>query len=217
MARAAAQPSLRERRRARTREALLSAAASSFTAAGFHDTTVDEIAALAEVSVSSLYNYFPGGKGELYRGVVEHAIEANRTYMDAAYDDSRSAFEQVLAAADASLRFHLDHPGYFTLVSQPSRGALGGDEGGAAAEAIASRVEIEVGRLAAVIARGVRRRELVKLDPALTATFLWGAWNGVIALTARADRLRRDDAEIREVLALGRRQVIDGLRREASR
>jgi TetR/AcrR family transcriptional regulator len=41
--------------------------------------------------------------------------------------------------------------------------------------------------------------------------FLWGAWNGVIALSLRQDRLRLDAAELATTLEAGRELVIEAL------
>jgi hypothetical protein len=39
------------------------------------------------------------------------------------------------------------------------------------------------------------------LDPATTSTTLWAAMNGVLALHWRADRLRANDTQVRELVA----------------
>jgi AcrR family transcriptional regulator len=50
--------SLRQRKRARTRAALLSAALELFERQGYEDTTIDEIAAAADVSPRTFFRYF---------------------------------------------------------------------------------------------------------------------------------------------------------------
>jgi len=54
-------------------------------------------------------------------------------------------------------------------------------------------------------------------DPLLTARFLWAAWNGVAALSVRADRMAFDRDEVAECLRLGRRLVNEGLTNPAFR
>ncbi|MEU6717871.1 TetR/AcrR family transcriptional regulator [Nonomuraea sp. NPDC046802] len=51
---------LREQRKLRTRRALMESALRLFMAKGYESTTVAEIAAAAEVSPATFFNYFPG-------------------------------------------------------------------------------------------------------------------------------------------------------------
>jgi TetR/AcrR family transcriptional regulator len=202
--------SLRDLQRERTRAALLGAAERRFAAQGFRETTVGEIAADAAVSVRSIYNAF-GGKTGLYLEVVEQALEANRRYMDQAWDPALDPLEQILVASDAYLLFHLDHHGYFQMVALPQMSSRPADDHAEVAERIARRVETEVGRVEAAIREGVRTGRMGPIDPEPAAKFLWGAWNGVIALASRPDRLRATEGDVEAILAVGRRMVLEGL------
>ncbi len=58
---------LRERKRQRTRQALISAAMRLFEEKGYEQTTVAEIAASAEVSTKTFFNHFASKDEVLFR------------------------------------------------------------------------------------------------------------------------------------------------------
>jgi len=62
-----------ERRKARTRSALLGAARRLFASKGFEATTIAEIAEEADVAIGSFYNYFRT-KDDLLAGILEEAL-----------------------------------------------------------------------------------------------------------------------------------------------
>ncbi len=64
-----------ERRKARTREALLAAARQLFAARGMERTTIAEIADHADVAIGSFYNYFRT-KEELLDALIEAELSA---------------------------------------------------------------------------------------------------------------------------------------------
>jgi len=68
-------PGLRERKRRRTREAIAGAALELFGRQGFHQTTIPQIAAAADVSPRTVSGYFPH-KEELAFPDSEAAIES---------------------------------------------------------------------------------------------------------------------------------------------
>lgn len=67
--------SLRERKKRRTGRHILDTAARLFAANTYEGTTMEEVAAAAEVSVGTLYNYF-GSKPSLLLAVVAEDVEA---------------------------------------------------------------------------------------------------------------------------------------------
>ena len=199
------------RRRARSRENLLTVAEEAFRHTPYRDVRVEDLAAAADVAVGSLYGYF-GSKDGLYLTLVERAVTQFGDYLKQAFAQHGSPLEQVMAAGEFYLRFHLEHPGSFQFLTGGS--VMGGpnpltdqlrDRIGAQIEAILDGFQ---GRIEAAVEAGEVHADL---DARLAARFLWGAWNGVVSLGLRGDRLRLTDEEIAACLRQGKRIVRHGL------
>ena len=210
-------PTRGARRKAQTGAAILDAAEGLFRRQGYAATTLDEIAAVADVSVGSVYVHFQTKAG-LYLALVERALDLNEAAMaqvDAAGLDS--PLERVLAAGDAYLDFHVEHPGAFQMIAlrvlEPAV-TTGLSE---VEERVAGRVARLVGAVRDDLQAAIDAGEIrTDLDADQAMRFLWGAWNGVIALSLRQDDLRVDVTELRQTLAVGRQLISDGLRAGAA-
>jgi AcrR family transcriptional regulator len=199
-----------DRRKARTVQAIFTAAEQKFLARGFHGTTVEEIAEAADVSVGSIYVHFRSKEG-LYVALLERALDVQEGYMEEAFKPTLSLGQQLFAAGWAYMRFYLDHPAYFRILAFPHVDARPEDDLSFAAQRLAERAEAGVKRVASIIELGVKTGAARPVDPDRAAKFMWGAWTGVIALNMRPDRLRLDDAELQAVLDEGRRIVAEGI------
>ncbi|MGV9666551.1 TetR/AcrR family transcriptional regulator [Nocardia niigatensis] len=199
-----------DRRTAATTAAILTAAEQLFTENGFHTVSMDAIAAAAGIAVGSIYHHF-GNKERLYLALVERALEVNERAMAAAYGDGRTPVEELVAAGDAYCRFHAENPGYFRMIALRVLDVPPGDLASAVEQRIADKVETLVGQLEDTLRRADAVGQVRCPDPRRTALFLWGCWNGVLSLRLRPDRLALDDTELREVLAIGRSIVEQGL------
>lgn len=97
--------SLRERKKEQTRVRIADAALRLFTEQGFDHTTVAEVAAAADVSVKTVFNYFPA-KEDLF---FDRADEVEQRWLDAVAD--RDPAEPLLAGLRRrSLSRFADHP-----------------------------------------------------------------------------------------------------------
>jgi AcrR family transcriptional regulator len=73
---------LRARKKARTRDAIADAAISLFLAHGFDHVSVNDIAAVAEVSKPTLFRYFPTKEDLVLHRFADHNGEAARVVRD---------------------------------------------------------------------------------------------------------------------------------------
>lgn len=90
-------------RRARTRAALLRAAGREFAAHGFHQATLEAVAAAAGVSKGALYHHFPS-KEQLFLALLEDRLEAGLGDIEAVIAERGADGEQLGAAIETFLR-----------------------------------------------------------------------------------------------------------------
>ena len=72
-----AKPGLRDRKKARRRDEIIAAARELFTVQGIDATTMTEIAAAAEVSAPTVFNYF-GSKDGILIAMISEGTRAAR-------------------------------------------------------------------------------------------------------------------------------------------
>ena len=95
---------LRDRKKREQRHRIIKAAASLFAEHGLDATTMDDIAAAADVSVATVYNYFGSKSSLLLAGVEEDSVRmvaAGRAVIDEPGPD-------VVAATQRLARIYLD-------------------------------------------------------------------------------------------------------------
>lgn len=204
-----AAPTRAQRRKQQRIEAILGEAASAFGSRGYEAVRIPDIAAAADIAVGSVYDYF-GSKEGLYLAVVERALDADTRFITEALDASLAPDEQIAAIGDAYVRFFLSRPAHFRTLAFPPRLA-----DGELTEQIADRVAGHIERLNGHLVEAVRRLAAEGIgrdvDAERATTFLWAAWNGVIALAWRPDRLGVDEDELRRLIATGTDIVRHGL------
>lgn len=204
------------RKRARTRAAILDAAEKAFTESGYRGARMEAVAEAADVSVGTIYLHF-GNKDGLYFALVERAVELFSAYLGQAYQEGWTPLEQVVACGDAYLRFHLEHPGAFRFL------AFDGVENDAPPldpdqqARIAAAIDALIDGFSAKIQEAIDAGEVRPLDARLVGRFLWGAWNGTVALGLRRDGIALTEVEIHDALQQARDIVNVGLSAPAAR
>src|SRR5215210_6185128 len=202
-------PAPTDRRRRRTVAAILDAAERLFAERGYQAATVEAIAREADVAIGSIYFNFEGGKRDVYLALAERYVAINEQELSAAREGAPDALAELAAIADAYARFHLDHPLALRLIGLRDVDGAADERLVAVRKEIARRLRAMMQETAAVVARA--REEggaSAGIDPEATAAFLWGAWNGVIALHARGLLSRR---QLAAALDTGRTLLLEGV------
>lgn len=120
---------LRERKKRRTRDALLRAALDLFTTQGYEETTVDEIADAVEVSQRTFFRYFAGKESVVF--AVQEMVESRfilelrrRPAAEAPFEAMRRAvlcaWNSIGEAIEAIIPVELHMRTYRMIESTPS-------------------------------------------------------------------------------------------------
>ena len=151
------------------------------------------------VAVATLYAHFDGKEGVL-GALAQRAVARNADALDAALGRPGTAIERLEAVAQAYLAFHLANPSALRVLGA-------GDP--RVREDTDRALDALVRRVADVLAGGIEDGEIrPDVDPLRIARFVWGAWNGAIALHARGAITR---PELKRTLDDGLAVLIAGL------
>ncbi len=198
-----------DRRRARTRATITAAAAELFARHGVHGTTVEEIAQAAGTSAGTVYFHF-GGKDGVAAATVHEALDVAEAQL-LETRDRPTALGRLFAGFEVYLRFAVEQPLAFQLLSQDAGLGGGTDEAGTERRDAAARVQTFLTRARADLQAAVDGGELPDAPPPETITLIWATCSGLAGLVARTDGLRLDPEAAERTLDLARQTLVDGL------
>ncbi|WP_164909529.1 TetR family transcriptional regulator [Mycobacteroides franklinii] len=201
------EPSARgERRRMRTRTALLDAAERLLSQRSAEAMRMEDVAEVAGISPASVYVHF-GTKDALVSAVMQRLLEMSMAELTAAYSSEGTAFEQVRQAGLAYMRLLIDHP---ALTRYVAVNAIGGPAN-PFDEVVAERLHLLRVAFEERIQAAVDSGEIRPVDSRLLSYFLFGSWNGVAALALREDAARLTSEEVEQCLVQARELLTWGV------
>jgi len=106
--------SYRERERLERRHRILIAAEKIFSAAGYHEASITEIAKLSEFATGTIYLYFKD-KADLYGHLVLEKIQQQVRLLEEALTSSPSARKALRAGVHAQFAFHDANRTFFEI------------------------------------------------------------------------------------------------------
>jgi AcrR family transcriptional regulator len=170
--------SRRERERGMRREMIVTAAQNLFGKKGFELTTVDEIAAEAELGKGTIYSYFKS-KSEIYVAILEKEMEVLWERMKKVGNEGRPAVDTLYCLYDIFIQFHRERKNFIETLFIQADGQnlirLGNLALGLKARS-AEWLEI-VGR---VLQKGINDGEFITFDVNKMAKVIIGMIFGII-------------------------------------
>lgn len=181
-----------------SRAQLLDAAEEVFGRKGFHDTTLKEVAELAEFSVGSVYSFFES-KDDLFRQIFERRGDDFMPPLRAILGDPKAdPLEQLHALVDFEIGFFREHPRFGRLyLRYSSATTLSPDR--ELDMVMQERYEEAMDLQAALFRRGQRAGVLRKGDPEVLARLFSGLMSAYQTLDPA---VVSDEADPRERLPL---------------
>ena len=167
--------SRRERERKRRRQAMLNAARAVFADKGYADATLDEIAERAEFGKGTLYNYFEGGKEELFLAVFDEATRELEALIQTVFYESvadRPLRETVHAFVVRYFETIRDQQDLFLVLVKEIHAIAFSDEA-ERARFFERQQERVLGTLVPVLREAIDRGEIRGLSPSLVANILF--------------------------------------------
>jgi AcrR family transcriptional regulator len=203
----------RAREKAQRRREILDAARQEFFERGFHQPTVDDVAARAEVSKGTIYLYFES-KEEILAHLLLDGLDLLLSEMEAASDPEHSLPAEVClrTLTHAYLRFSQSHPNYFRLIMAFDRGRFEESIPRDLYEEVLEKSMHGLTLLTQTIERGKESGVFRVDDPWQAAGSVWAALNGVLVLMAHPLRQRLLKSDLQTMFQATLDLVVRGLK-----
>ncbi len=199
----------REREQQIRRESIIEAAQVLFEKKGFEQTTVDEIAAEAELGKGTIYSYFKS-KEEIYIAILEKRLDFLEQKMKEAVANPKSASDALYGLYDAFIEYHRERKGFidtlFVQVDEQILYRLGGVVGG-----LKSKASVWMEIVGSMIQWGIERGEFCQVDVERISKTIVGMILGLI-IQFEMGQINEDLAGYRDAVF---RLIFDGIKQEA--
>ncbi len=202
----------KENEKQERRERILSAAKSVFLKKGYLGATMRDIALQAELSPGLIYHYFDN-KDHVYGQICEEAFHILLSILRKTESAGKPPLMKMELIARAYLRFYLEYPEYFEIISFKE---LGFKQVGLRGEIVErlNRLSLEaINLLHEIVVEGIADQSLVpQRDTWATTLSLWAAIEGIIFIHKRG-YMEMFGLDIRQQLEHQISILLDGIRR----
>jgi AcrR family transcriptional regulator len=176
-------------------------AATLFYKKGFVATTIEDIAAAAEISKGTIYLYFKS-KDDLYFSLVEPSLDKlSKKLIKIAGMKEITPEIRMKNVVDAVYDFYDKDPDAYHLISRYEASVFASLLSKDKLDHLKSLMRSNLNQLETVISDGVKQGSFRKIDPKMTAIIIWNTFMGIIQF--QENRLEKGRSDYR-------RSTIDG-------
>jgi len=194
------------------RAEIIEAARTVFFQKGLQASTMDEIAARAELSKGTLYLYFKS-KEELYVSLLEEGVKLFYNMLKDSVDGRETPENNIRLLLRAFYAFYVNHNNYYEIIFSLQKGDL-------AREKISDDIYIPVQKQASeaiklleqVIVEGIASGDFKQVDTTEVTLVIWGTANGIFTTTGILHEHELGSSEEHVLLEAAADIIIDGLR-----
>lgn len=188
---------------------MLDAAEHVFATVPFAQARIEDIAEAADLSVGSLYMHF-GNKEGLLIAVAERALERAAERLTGALTSPGTPLDRINAAGRAYISLLLDHPVLARYIATDVIAA----QLDVVEEHISETIEFLRSLMEGLIDEAIAAGQIRNVDSRVSTQFLFGAWNGVAALTLRTGPTKLSIEEARDILEQAQHIIFLGMTRK---
>ena len=170
--------SRKEREYLRHRQEILQVALKLFSAKGFHNVSMHEIAEKSEFAVGTLYKFF-SNKEELYKVLIIEKANEFHSALKVALEKSEDETKKIRAWLEAKIKVFMDNLDYVRLYLAETRGVSFSIRAGLDTE-IKGEYEETLEKMKTVFEKGIEKKLFRKCDPYLLAVALDGISNAFL-------------------------------------
>lgn len=202
----------KEREKLARKKAILDAARKVFFKKGFHATTMDHIAEVAELSKGSLYLYFPT-KEELYLSILIEGLDILCKGFEKAVKGVEDWETQIRNIGRAYYTFYREEKNYFQILFLFQHGEITSKVSDEVHQTCVEKGFSCLGILCKAIELGMESGEIQGDNAMELAIILWGSVNGVILLYEEEDHKKVIPSSLDRIIQISFDLFLEGLRK----
>lgn len=177
----------REREKEKRRLEIINAAEKVFYKKGFDNSTMDDVAAEAELSKGAIYFYFKS-KAEICLSILLRLLKEIHENFQLIMNKEISGYEKFRQLCTSYLDFYDKHPNFLIAVSNFRHHKEHCDDESQVLQAVLDTNELITATLKQSLEIGLNDNSIsTKVVPELLSTALWGDLNGLLLYLSISD------------------------------